>query len=64
MDQWKGTESPKINPQTCGQLSSIKEARLYNGEKASYAIGGGNAEQLHVNPDLFQEISSLQKNDS
>ena len=45
-------------------LSLIKEARLYNGEKASYAIGGGNAEQLHVNPDLFQEISSLQKNDS
>lgn len=43
-------EGPKINLQTCGQLSSIKEARLYNGEKASSASGIGKAEQLHVNP--------------
>ena len=50
MDWWVGTESPKINPQTCGQLSSIMEARLYNAEKASSASGVGRAEQLRVNP--------------
>ena len=40
MDQWNIIESPEINSQTCGQLTSDKETRIYNGEKTVSLASG------------------------
>ena len=40
MDQWNRIQSPEINPQTCGQLTSDKETRIYNGEKTVSLASG------------------------
>ena len=43
------TEIPEINPHTYGHLILIKEAKIYNGEKAVSSISGaGKTGQLHV----------------
>ena len=31
-------ESPKVNPQTYGQLSTTKEARVYSGERKAISM--------------------------
>ena len=50
MDQWNRTESPEINPPTCGQSSTKETKEIHNGEKTvSSASGVGKVGQLHVN---------------
>ena len=40
-DTWVSVgRKPEINPHTCGQLSTTKEARIYNGEKTVSSISG------------------------
>ena len=48
-DQWKRTENPEINPDTCGQLIFNKGGKNTKWEKVSSAHGTGKYGQLHVN---------------
>ena len=48
-DQWNRIESQEINPTHMVNLSLIKDARIYNGEKRASSVSGAwTTGQLHV----------------